>query len=162
MENFTKSQLIKSIAMPVITFLYGFSEFLGEIFSFWAEPITVFDVVRASFFLLVILAGGVVPVLLTVFRNIHTERYFFKRLITFGVCLAAIWFVGHIPYGIFAHIYYFVIVGCKVVYELHKVQDEDTTNGERAVMFLSDYVIMYGIHNCLVMFRDLGTMGFLR
>lgn len=90
MKNFTKPQLIKSLAFPIATLLYSVLEFLSEICSFWVDSFTVFDIVCAAFFLLVVLAGGVLPVLLTVFRNIHTERYFFKRLITFGVCLAAI------------------------------------------------------------------------
>lgn len=161
MKNFTKPQLIKSLALPAVTLVYSIGLFAGEISSFCAS-VSAFDIVRASVLLLAALACGVLPVLLTVLRNIHTERYFFKRLCTFVVCFAAIkLLVNHIPFGIFGSLCHIVIVGGKVVYELLKVQDNETTNGERAVMFFSDIIVLDGIDYILVMFRDLGTMTFL-
>lgn len=153
MRNFTVSQLIKCLMLPLGTFVYGVAVF-GEVILYGEVRFTGYAAVRFFYFpLALILLGGVLPVLLTIFRDIHTERYFFKQLCVYVVCYAAIWFVGQMSFGILSTIYHIGIAAGKVVFELLKVQDEETTRGERAVMFLSDFFIWYCIDYCLMAFQ---------
>lgn len=144
MRNFTVSALIKSLALPVFTFIYGLISLLGYITQSWEGFATInFYLPLAMMFL-----GGVLSALLTLFRDIHTERYFFKRLCVFAVCYV-LWFVHlQMAVSVLSSIILFALIGGKIVYEILKVQDEDTTSGERAVMLLSDPLMYLFINDC--------------
>lgn len=161
MKNFTPPQLIKSLIMPLFTLTYGAAALVGEAFA-GAEAFTGFAAVRAILTpLLLIVFGGLVPVLLTILKNIHTERYFLKRLCMYGVCLALVFLGGQLTFGIISTLLYVAIFGGDIVYELVKVMDEDTTKGERAVILLSDFYIWFCMDYFLMAFSELGTMTFL-
>lgn len=161
MKNFTLPQLIKSLVMPLLTLGYGAVALVGEAFA-GAEAFTGFSAVRAILTpLVMIVLGGLVPVLLTILKNIHTERYFLKRLCMWGVCFALVFLGGQLTFGIVSTLLFVAIFGGDIVYELVKVMDEDTTKGERAVILLSDFFIWFCVDYILMAFRELGTMTLL-
>ncbi len=161
MKNFTASQLIKSLIMPIGTFLFGAFGLGGEIIS-GSVYFTGYAAVRSLYYpLAVIVFGGILPIVMTIFRNIHTEQYFFKRLFMYGVCFMLSIIGGQMSFGILSTLLFIVILGVDVVYELVRVMDEDTAKGERVVMLLSDFFIWFCIDYFLMAFRELGSMTLL-
>ena len=158
MKNFTVSQLIRSLIMPLFTFGYGIIAFVGENKNGFAS-FNGYDAVRMTYMPLVtLLLGGLLPILLTLFRNIHTERYFIKRLCVFVACYVLNYVGMKMPFGILSTLLFIAILVGDVVYELLKVMDEDTTKGERAVILLSDFFIWLSIDYCMMAFQSLVGM----
>lgn len=80
MKNFNVEQLAKSLIMPTLTLAYGATALVDEHTS-GTVAFTGYDTVRSTYFPLVtIILGGLLPVLVTILKNIHTEKYFLKRL----------------------------------------------------------------------------------
>lgn len=161
MKNFTKLELLKSLAMPIGTFLFGAVALGGEIKS-GEVYFTGYAAVRTLYYpLAVMLIGGVLPAALTFFCNIHTERYFFKRLCAYGVCYVYLWIGGQFSFGILSTIWHIMTAAGNVVWVLLKVQDEETSGGESAVMFISDFYLWFCLDYCLMAFRELANMSFI-
>lgn len=161
MKNFTLPQLIKSLVMPLVTLSYGAAALADEISS-GVTGFIGFTAVRSLYFpLAVIILGGLLPVLLTLLKNIHTEQYFKQRLYLYGGCFV-LGIAGRLlNFGIVSTLLFVAIFGGDIVYELVKVMDEDTTKGERAVILLSDFYIWFCMDYFLMAFSELGTMTFL-
>lgn len=161
MKNFTKPELIKSLIMPLFTLVYGAVALVKDN-PFGSMVFVGYTAVRSTYFPLAMLFfGGLLPVLLTIMSNIHTERYFFKRLCMYGVCFALSFIGGQLTFGILSTLLFITIFGGDVVYELIKVMDEDTSKGERSVILLSDFFIWFCIDYFLMAFRELGSITFL-
>lgn len=161
MKNFTRKQLLKSLTFSVFTFgvavwtlfwegIYGNTHFTGYYF-----------VRTICFPIVLMLFGGVLPAALTIFRNIHTERYFFKKLCAYGICYALLFVVGQINFGILSVIMEIAIAAFDIVFVLLKVQDSETTRGEAAVLFLPDLVLWICLDYCLMAFAELANMKFV-
>lgn len=164
MKNFTETQLLKSLAFPILTLVVGLWNFLGVLWLLRLYEQELYRVVITIYWAFVVIFGGVLTILMTVKFNVHTERYFFKRVISFAICFGAIYLMNHTFYhtGVFGGIYIMVVIGGKVVYQLLKVEDKETTGAERAVMFLSDYIIIYGLDVFILKLRDLVDLDFIR
>lgn len=164
MKNFTMPELLKSLAFPILTLVCGVWNFLGVLWHLLFYEQELYRIVITIFWAFAVIFGGVLPILMTVKFNVRTERYFFKRVISFAVCLGAIYLMNHTIYhtGVFGGIYIMVVIGSKVVYQLLKVEDKETTGVERAVMFLSDYIIIYGLDVFILKLRDLADLDFIR
>lgn len=95
-----------------------------------------------------LLLGGVLPALMTALGGIHTERYFLKRAIVIAVCFVIMQYVIYqMSVTVLSSLISFVFLGAKIVYELLKIQDDETTGGERAVMLLSDPIYWLFVNN---------------
>ncbi|MDE6733474.1 MAG: hypothetical protein K2J77_11440 [Oscillospiraceae bacterium] len=151
MPYFTKKELIMSLCCPVITFLWGFYNFvfgipygrdLAEI-SFWIYLSLLVG-------LAALLAGGVLPIVLTWRQKIRTDRFFIKRIII----IAVVFWINR--YGIDAlpfemtffsgFVLYMIVNVTAVLLQYLTVKDEDVTKGERAVLVLSDPILWWAVN----------------
>ena len=96
--------------------------------------------------LIAILVGGILPVILTLARKIHTEQYLKKRIITIVIVYVANGFIGHIGIPVVSVVLYMLVGVGAVIYQIIKVQDEDTSGGERIVLMLSDPIIYWTLY----------------
>lgn len=134
MKYFTTFELVRSLAVPVFTAVYGIVGLLGYITQ-------SFEGFNYNFFfpLAMLLIGGVLPILMTLFGGVHTERYFLKRVIEIVVCFVIMQYVIlQMSVTVLSFIIMTAFLGAKIVFELLKIQDDETTGRERAVMLLSD------------------------
>ncbi len=157
MKHFTTSELVRSLALPAFTFFYGTVALLGYV----TQNFERFDY-NFFFPLVMLLFGGVLPALMTVFGDIRTERYFLKRAIEIVVCFVIMQYVIlQISVTVLSFIIMIVFLGAKIVFELLKIQDDETTGGERAVMLLSDpiyWLFANNIYNTLSDLADLAVV----
>lgn len=160
MKNFTIVQLLKSLAFSVFTFGVAVYALFWE--GIFADNVIGYEAVRSfGFPIAMMLFGGVLPAALTIFRNIHTERYFFKKLCAYGICCVLLFVVGQLTFGILSVIMEIAVAAVDIVFVLLKVQDEETTRGEAAVLFLPDLVLWICLDYCLMAFAELGNMQFI-
>lgn len=148
-EKLTTSELVKSLAIPMITFGIGAVAQLGHIMND-----SDFNGIDDTFIFALVnmVLGGILPILMTLFGHIHTERYFLKRIIAIVACVVLSNFVQ----GLFQRnvvintlsgdgtllqfTVEFVFCAGELLFNILKVQDENTTDSERSVMLLSDSI----------------------
>ncbi len=153
MKDFLRVELIKSLFFPGLCALWVIVRFFSELsggVNFLAE-----NFCRPISYGSALIFGCGLPVLLTLSRNIHTERYLKKRLIFFGVAYVGLSFLNLISEPVLYAFYYLFFGVFFVVFQVFKVQEEDTPAAERAVLMLSDPVIYW------TMFQVISYSSFL-
>ena len=154
MKNFTIPALIKSLVFPVFTFIYGLISLLGYVTQSWEGFATINFLLPLAMMLL----GGVLPAFLTFFRDTHTEKYFVDRLRVFAVCYVLWYLIHFIAMSVISSLITFALIGGKLVFEILKVWDGDTTGKERAVMLLSDPMLYLFVNDVAAMLVSLGLL----
>jgi len=158
MKGFSKMELAGSLAIPILTFLWGSiytidrlrwgAEFFGESSSNLAYPLAV-------------IFGGILPIFLTLKYKIHTEDYLKKRIIQIIIIRVILGLIGaSFALKIMPRFFIYIVVCLGAIfYEVFKVQEEYTTGGERAVLMLSDPIIYWSLEvfiSCFIEIVDLG------
>lgn len=147
MKDFLRIELIKSLIFPGLCALWVIVRFVSELFG--GVNFLAGNYFRPISYTCALVFGCGVPVLLTLTRNVHTERYLKKRLIILVVMYVGLSFLNLISEPVlFAFYYLFFGVG-SVVFQVFKVQEEDTPAAERAVLMLSDPVIYWTIFHVI-------------
>ncbi len=147
MKDFLRSELIKSLFFPVLCGLWAVVRLVNDLSwgadfsaSFFFGPI---GYIAAAVF------GCAIPIILTLMRNVHTEDYFKKRLIILIVTYVGLSFLNLIMDQFLYTLYYLFFGVGSVLFQVFKVQGEDTPTDERAVLILSDPVIYWTIRTLL-------------
>lgn len=142
-NNFARKDLIGSLCCPFLTLCWGIIRSIVD-FS-WGATFIGSGAFRLVCFP-AILVGGLLCALLTIGLKIHTERYVKKRIIVIGLVLLANNCIGMIgkPLVMFS-LYMLVDIGA-IIYQVLKVQDEETLGKERIVMLLSDPIVYWTIY----------------
>lgn len=137
-EDFTPLDRLKALMIPVFTALYGAYDIIMRIIK-GRMVVSGIEIVSALIFpLLMILVGGVLPIILTLRFKIHTEDYFIGRaaVIVFGFPLiyAVSARIGYVIYAIWGVV--------NLLFEVfNKSKYQQLTGGERAVMIMSNTMI---------------------
>ena len=153
MKDFLRIELIKSLIFPGLCALWVIVRFVDELS--WGADFTVGFYFRPISYISALLFGCGVPVLLTLTRNVHTERYLIKRLIILAVMYVALSFLNLIKVPLLLAIYYLFFAVVSVIFQVFKVQEEDTPAAERAVLMLSDPVIYWTLFNVISRFDSI-------
>lgn len=143
MANFSRRELIGSLLFPFLTFLWGMVRFVGDLS--WGAPFVGSGSFRLSFFP-AILVGGILCALLTIGLKIHTERYVKKRIILLIVVYLTNNCIGMIGFPMVMFPLYMLVNIGAIIFQIFKVQDEDTSGYQRAVLMLSDPVVYWLIY----------------
>lgn len=100
-----------------------------------------------------VLVGGILSAVLTLTRKIHTEDYLLKRLAVMGAVIVFHQIMIFIGNALIVEPCLSLAGAAAVIYQILKVQNEDTSGGERAVMMMSDpilYLTIFWILELLV------------
>lgn len=133
-----KSALLQSLIFPVIIIIWGVARTVTDFL--YAGGISAFTRLDAlwRYVCFVTIICGVIAIIITLAAKVDTSRYFFKRLI--GICaMIAIYGVAMSFATSMLPAVFIGIVG--IVYQILKVQDDDSSKAERAVLMLSDPAI---------------------
>lgn len=133
-----KSALLQSLIFPVIIIIWGVARTVTDFL--YAGGISAFTRLDAlwRYVCFVTIICGVIAIIITLAAKVDTSRYFFKRLI--GICaMIAIYGVAMSFATSMLSAVFIGIVG--IVYQILKVQDDDSSKTERAVLMLSDPAI---------------------
>lgn len=152
MKDFLRIELIKSLIFPGLCALWVIVRSIAEIDG--GVNLLAENFCRPISYTAALLFGCGLPVLLTLTRNVHTERYLKKRLIILVVTYVALSFLNLINVQFLFAIYYLFFAVFSVVFQVFKVQEEDTPAAERAVLMLSDPVIYWTIFNVVARLDD--------
>ncbi|MCH5204750.1 MAG: hypothetical protein J1F03_08365 [Oscillospiraceae bacterium] len=117
--------------------------------SSWGAEFTGRGSFRLSYFA-AILIGGILPIILTLAGKIHTEQYLKKRLITIVTVYVLTGFVSMIVYPVIMYPLQMLVYIGALIYQFMRVQDEDTSGGERAVIMLSDPIVYWTINHSIL------------
>lgn len=152
MSNFSRRELIGSLLCPFLTLFWGTLRFVNDILILGmglSGKDTFHIMYIVAFFI-----GGILPAILTLALGVHTEQYLKKRIIVIVIIYVANNCIGMIGYPVMM-IPLYVLVGVgSVVYQVVKVQDEDTSGSERAVLMLSDITVYWLLYYCIYWFTD--------
>lgn len=143
MYKFDKKELIGSLCCPILTFLWGSIRSLVDLS--WGANFTGKGSFRLTAFVAIVF-GGILPFILTLALKIHTEQYLKKRIITIVIVYVANSFIGHIGVPVVMFVFNMLVGIGAVIYQIIKVQDEDTSSGERAVFMLSDPIVYWTVY----------------
>ena len=143
MRGFEKKELIGSLFCPVLTLLWGLIRGLVD-FS-WGAEFTGRGSFRLTAFV-AILIGGILPVIMTLAGKIHTEKYLKKRLIIIVIVYVVTGFINQIGYPVILFAYDMLVYIGAIIYQVRRVQNKDTSGGERAVLILSDPIVYWTIY----------------
>lgn len=147
MKGFSKKELLMSLVCPFLCLLWG----SARIILYIADGEQLKDFFIGKYFpnsicFVAVLIGGVLCAALTLALKIHTEGYLLKRLAVIGVWIIVqqVLLLFNIDAGIVALL--LSLAGfAAVIYQILKVQNEDTLRGERAVLMMSDPVLYLAI-----------------
>lgn len=143
MNGFTRMELAMSLCCPLISFLWGvirtFADLTGGAKFFGSGLLHISCV-------LAILAGGIVPTILTLKMKVHTEDYLKQRLITIAVVYVLNGCIGMIGTPVIMFALYMLVGVTAVIFQILKVQDNLNTAGERTVLIMSDPIIYWTIY----------------
>lgn len=152
MNDFSIKELAGSLAIPILTLLWGLIYTIDHLslgVAFWEN---------GTLRILAIIFGGALPIFLTLKYKIHTEEYLKTRLI-FIITVFFIFFgAGFLKLMWRFFIYILVGIG-SIIFEIFKVQDESTTGKERAVVMLSDPIIYWTLENLIWCFIEIVDLG---
>ena len=143
MNKFDKKKLIGSLCCPILTFLWGSIRSLSDLS--WGADFTGKGAFRLTAFIAIIF-GGILPVILTLTREIHTERYLKKRLIVIVLVYLVNRINNNITVAVAAFVGYMIVGVGAMMFQILKVQDEDTNGSERAVLMLSDPTVYWTLY----------------
>lgn len=157
MNSFSKSQLLMSLVCPFLCLLWGFA----RIIIYLVDGERLIDFFVSHYFpnaicFAAVLVGGILSSVLTLTRKIHTEDYLLNRLKVIGVVI-----IVHQVLMLFTidasivHVLLSLAGSAAVIYQILKVQSEDTLRGERAVMIMSDPVLYWMLFWFLNFFNEL-------
>ncbi len=137
-EDFTPLECIKALIIPVFTALCGAFDLITGLILGKVVVSGIGIVSTLIFPLLMILVGGVLPIILTLRLNIHTEDYFLGRVIVivFGFPLVNVWYdrAGYVIYAVWGVV--------NLLFEVfNKSKYQQLTGEERAVMIMSNTMI---------------------
>lgn len=144
MSNFSRRELIGSLLCPFLTLFWGAIRFVNDILI-----LGMGFTGRDAFHIMYIVAffiGGILPAILTLALGVHTERYLKKRLIVIVVVYLLDSGIGLIGYPVVMFSLSALVDVGAVLYQILKVQDEDTSGSQRAVLMLSDPVLYWLIY----------------
>lgn len=156
MNDFTKKELLMSLACPMLTFIYGAAQiiiytttddrYFKDFFSDWL------CVIDLSYFAAVLI-GGLLPAAMTCFGKIHTEHFLKKRLAVIAAIAFIVTVVGSLdPLALIAELVFVICGVAAIVYQIRNIHCEAFSNAEHAVLTLSDpivyFTIKYAIHLC--------------
>lgn len=108
MKDFLRAELIKSLIFPGLCALWVIVRFFAELsggVNFFAE-----NFCRPISYGSALIFGCGLPVLLTLSRNVHTERYLKKRLIIFVVAYVGLSFLNLISEPVL-YVFYYLFFG---------------------------------------------------
>lgn len=151
MRGFTKRELIGSLFCPALTILWGSVRFLVDLtcgLKFKGEG----SFRLAAIFAVII--GGILPIILTLTHSIHTEHYLKKRIITIIVVYVANGFIGLFGNGVTMLALYMIIGIGAVLFQILKIQEENTLGKERLVLILSDPIVYWTIYWFIFWFTE--------
>lgn len=152
MNSFTKKELILSLLFPFLTFLWGVGNVITPIF--FEGSIKDSFVYTGTYFpnvtwVVAILIGGILPAVLTLTLKVHTEQYLKKRLCVLALIIVVFQIVNHVMSAFLVEIYMIILCAGAIVYQVLKVQAEETSGGERAILMLSDPGLYWLIYETL-------------
>ena len=142
MNGFTRKELIKSLVCPCLTVLWAVVYILNTLS--WGGSFSGVGIHRMTYFFAIPI-GGILPVILTLALNIHTEQYLTKRLFVIAFTVVAFSFIGHIGTDVIMLIFILIFGVGAVIFQVLKVHTEDTTARERVALILGDPIIYYTI-----------------
>lgn len=133
-----KSALLQSLIFPVIIIIWGVARTVTDfLYAGGISAFTRLDALWRYVCFLTIICG-VIAIIITLVAKVDTARYFFKRLI--GICaMIAIYGVAMSFATSMLPAVFIGIVG--IAYQILKVQDDNSSKAERAVLMLSDPAI---------------------
>ncbi len=143
MKGFTWAELAMSLCCPLWSFLWGIIRILTDLIGgaeFLGGGLLHMSCVLA------ILAGGIIPAILTLKMKVHTEDYLKQRLITIAVVYVLNGCIGMIGTPIIMFTLYMLVGVAAVIFQILKVQDNFNTAGERAVLIMSDPIVYWTIY----------------
>ncbi len=144
--RFSTGELIKSLFCPALCIIWAVVRFVGDLTSgvpAWAIGGGCFALsCILSFFI-----GGVLCTILTLTLKIHTENYLKNRLITIFVVYYINSFIGlYVGVDILKFIYFMIFYIGGIIFQVLKIQTNETTNAQRAVLMLSDPLVYFTIY----------------
>ena len=133
-----RTALLQSLFFPVIIIIWGIARTVTDFL--YAGGISAFTRLDAlwRYVCFEAVICGAIAIIITLGAKVDTERYFFKRLIGIGgmiviYSIAMRFAVTALPA---------VLIGISgVIYQILRVQDDDSSKAERAVLMLSDPAI---------------------
>lgn len=153
MSDFTKEELLMSLACPMITFIYGAVQIITD----GGVPIIEFFIgwgcFRLSYFAAV-LVGGLLPAAMTCFGKVHTEHFLKRRLVVIAAVALIVTVIAR--FGPLALIFDLISIICAVaaiIYQLRNIHSEAFSHSEHAVLVLSDPIVYFAI-KCAIRFCD--------
>lgn len=149
MSDFTKKELLMSLACPFLTFIYGAAQIMiymttddGYFKDFFSNWLCVIDL---SYFAAVLI-GGLLPAAMTCFGKIHTEHFLKQRLVVIAaVALIATVIASFAPLALIADLVGVICGVAAIVYQIRNIHSEAFSNAEHAVLTLSDPIIYFTI-----------------
>lgn len=152
MQGFTKKELIGSLVCPILTALWGGIRFFGDLM--WGAELSVFYIHRWVGTVAVI-AGGILPIILTLKLKIHTERYLKGRLKVIIIAYLIFCLIAYVSTTGFQNVLYPILYFSAVIYQVLNVHDNKTSTQERVILIMSDLTLYWGIYEGLYLFCDL-------
>lgn len=141
MSGFSAKQLIMSLCCPFLCFLWGIIRFTVDITS-GARAIICSGPCSCS----AVLLGGILPAVLTLSLKVHTEDYLIKRLITIAVVYIINGFIGQIGVPVVMFTLYMLFGVGAVFFQIFKVQSDENSHLESAVLIISDPIVYWTIY----------------
>lgn len=154
--DFTKKELLMSLVCPMLTFIYGAAQIIiymttdeGYFKDFFSSWLCVIDL---SYFAAVLI-GGLLPAAMTCFGKIHTEHFLKQRLVVIAAIALIVTVVSILgPLALIMDLIGVICAVAAIVYQIRNIHCEAFSNGERAVLMLSDpivyFTIKYAIRLC--------------
>ena len=133
-----RSVLLQSLIFPVIIIIWGVARTVTDFL--YAGGISAFTRLDAlwRYVCFGAIICSVIAIIITLCGKVDTSRYFLKRLI--GTCGLVVLYGVAMSFSTSMLPAVFIgIVG--IVYQILKVQDDDSSKAERAVLMLSDPAI---------------------
>ncbi len=143
MTGFTNKQLKLSLVFPLLTMGWGVIYSVNDLL--WGAYFLKPGIFRISYFIAIIM-GGILPIILTLTLRIHTEQYIKNRLIVFAFICVAEGFIGKIGIPLITFIFLMFFDIGAIIYQIVRVQDDDTIISERVILILSDPIVYRAIY----------------
>lgn len=143
MVSFSREELIKSLVCPLITLLWGLVNAVSDVL--WGAEFFGGGLFRVSYLIAFVL-GGCIPIILTISIKIHTEKYLKKRLFVIIFTYVAESVIGKIGVPLLTFIFLMLFDIGAIIYQIVKVQEDETSGFERVILILSDPIVYWTIY----------------
>lgn len=143
MNSFSKKDLLMSLVCPFLCFLWGVAHItIGLIDDYSFIEFFTGKYFPNSICFAAVLVGGILSAVLTLTLKIHTESYLLKRLAVIGAVIILHQVLLFLIMNALIFELVLSLAGiAAVIYQILKVQNEDTSVGQRAVIMMSDPVL---------------------